>query len=108
MNLVDRSSGGLAVSELIAALHSVAPGSQVPLSPVERDAKARSEVRGKLAAFQKSATQLRADVRQPLWKPLANEVRPEGKAMGLKHEINGSCAEEPPPSRAGAATPATP
>mmetsp|Transcript_69583 Transcript_69583/g.153926 ORF Transcript_69583/g.153926 Transcript_69583/m.153926 type:complete len:961 (-) Transcript_69583:85-2967(-) len=84
--------GGLTIGELIAALQAAAPGSTVPLPPHLRDARAKAEVRGHMAAFHKSCSELRALVRQSLDDEETKEsptlvaaADAQKKAEGKKH-----------------------
>lgn len=56
--------GGVTVSELTAALQCASPGVQVRLSPDQRDARARQQVRWQMAPFHKTTTELRAHIRE--------------------------------------------
>jgi Ca2+-binding EF-hand superfamily protein len=58
-----RREGGLGVPELIAALSSASPGSQIPLNHEQRVARARQQVRWHLAPFSKAAKELRGALR---------------------------------------------
>jgi len=58
--------GGITVSELMAALQAGAPGTQTKLSPEQIDARAKQQVKWQLAPFHRSATDLRACVREKL------------------------------------------
>jgi len=58
--------GGVTIGELIAALQAGSTGTQVRLSPEQRDAKARQQVKWQMAPFHRSAIELRGQVREKL------------------------------------------
>mmetsp|Transcript_41593 Transcript_41593/g.77416 ORF Transcript_41593/g.77416 Transcript_41593/m.77416 type:complete len:923 (-) Transcript_41593:91-2859(-) len=78
-----RRDGGLALGELFAALHSGAPGMQMPLPPEQRDAKARQQVKWQMAPFHRNAGELRSSVRQ---KPDGDAEPPRVLPMGLVND----------------------
>eukprot|EP00440_Ansanella_granifera_P012997 gb/GFBE01014119.1/.p1 GENE.gb/GFBE01014119.1/~~gb/GFBE01014119.1/.p1 ORF type:complete len:891 (+),score=181.49 gb/GFBE01014119.1/:1-2673(+) len=58
--------GGLTISELVAALQTGMAGTQVRLSPEQRDAKVRQQVKWQMAPFHRSASELRNYVREKI------------------------------------------
>jgi len=59
-----RGEGSIRVGELVAALVSAAPGTQVHLAPDQRDSRARQQVKGQMAPFLRSVSELRSNLRQ--------------------------------------------
>jgi hypothetical protein len=90
-DLLDHNDGSLLIGEVIAALRSAAPGSQVPLSPEMRDARARQQIRSQMAPFHRGATELRMQVRE---KPVEDEPPPQAARSSLGVNGAGSETEE--------------
>lgn len=87
-----RGEGGITVDELVASLQSAGAGTNVPLSPEQRDTQAKHLIRNQLAPFRKSAREFRhvlRDEAEPVFvaptqaaSPMPNLGVPTSSAQG--------------------------